>query len=258
MTSLTIQNRITRSILFVGLIGVTALFAGCEGGPKLEEERQQLYSQNREAQEELNRTRQALEALTNERNALAAENARLASENDATRAELAKSEANLKTAENALAEATKKPVPARVVEPTPSKGAFGEIDGIDVTTGPGVITVRVPGDVLFEPGKIDLKSSSKKTLDQIAAVLKKEYAGKTIRVEGYTDTDPISKSKWTDNLDLSLERAAAVHRFLQSKGLSGNRMYAAGFGEFRPRSTKDKSRRVEIVVLMNETQAAGK
>ncbi len=258
MTSMQTTTRLSRSILFVGLLGVTALFAGCEGGPKLEEERQQLYAQNREAQEELNRTRQALEALTNERNALAAENARLAGENDTTRAELAKSEANLKAAETALAEATKKPVPVRVVETTPAKNPFSDIEGTEVTTGPGVITIRVPGDVLFEAGKIDLKSSSKKTLDQIAAALKKDYAGKTIRVEGYTDTDPISKSKWTDNLDLSLERAAAVHRFLQSKGIPGNRMYAAGFGEFRPRSTKATSRRVEIVVLLNETQAAGK
>jgi chemotaxis protein MotB len=258
MTRMTTTNRLSRSILFVGLLGVTALFAGCEGGPKLEEERNQLYAQNREAQEELNRTRQALEALTNERNLLAAENARLAGENDATRAELAKAETNLKVAEAALAEATKKPVPVRVVEPTPAKTPFSDIENTEITTGPGVITIKVPGDVLFEAGKIDLKSSSKTTLEKIANVLKKDYAGKTIRVEGYTDTDPISKSKWTDNLDLSLERAAAVHRFLQSKGLPGNRMYAAGFGEFRPRSSKATSRRVEIVVLLNEAQAAGK
>jgi chemotaxis protein MotB len=254
------SNRISRSLLFVGLIGVTALFAGCQGGPKLEEERQQLYAQNKEAQEELNRTRAALEALTNERNALAAENARLAGENDTTRAELARSESNLKAAEAALAEATKKPVPTKVaVEPTPpAKNAFSDIENTETTTGPGVITIKVPGDVLFEAGKIDLKSGAKTTLDKIATVIKREYPGKTIRVEGYTDTDPISKSKWTDNLQLSMERAASVYRFLQSKGLPPNRMYAAGFGEYRPRSSKDKSRRVEIVVLLNETQAAGK
>jgi chemotaxis protein MotB len=109
--------------------------------------------------------------------------------------------------------------------------------------------VRVPGDVLFSPGKIELKSTAKRTLDQIAQAIRGNHAGKMIRVEGYTDTDPIRKSPWTDNLELSLQRSAAVARYLQSKGVDGKRMYASGFGENKPRSSKANSRRVEIVVL---------
>ncbi|MFW6165879.1 MAG: OmpA family protein [Ralstonia sp.] len=42
----------------------------------------------------------------------------------------------------------------------------------------------------------------------------------------------------------------AVERYLQSQGISGEQMYSAGFGEAKPRETKAKSRRVEIVVIL--------
>ena len=110
----------------------------------------------------------------------------------------------------------------------------------------------MPGDILFDSGKVDLKGSAKSTLNQIAGVIRSEYSGNTVRVEGYTDSDPIRKSKWKDNLELSLQRAAAVHRQLQSQGIAAENMYAAGFGEARQRGSKDKSRRVEIVVVLQE------
>jgi chemotaxis protein MotB len=126
---------------------------------------------------------------------------------------------------------------------------FEAIQGVEVEQMQGMIKVKVPGDVLFAPGKTSLRSASKRTLDQIADVISAQYQGNTIGVEGHTDTDPIRKSKWTDNLELSLQRAAAVNRYLQSKGVSPKNMYAAGWGETHPQATKAKSRRVEIVVL---------
>ncbi|MHB1157456.1 MAG: OmpA/MotB family protein [Phycisphaerales bacterium] len=118
----------------------------------------------------------------------------------------------------------------------------------------GEIIVRVPGDVLFASGKVDLKSGSKQSLSQIASVIKSKYAGHTIRVEGYTDSDKITKSKWTDNLELSAHRAMAVYRYLKEQGVNGENMYAAGFGANNPVAPnsgagKSKNRRVEIVVL---------
>ncbi len=134
---------------------------------------------------------------------------------------------------------------------------FGSIANIDVTSGAhGEIIVRVPGDVLFDAGRINLKSAAKTTLQQVASVLKHDYQGRTIRIEGYTDTDPIKKSGWKDNLELSLKRAAAVHRYLQSQGVNW-KIYSAGFGKehpIAPNATlagKKKNRRVEIVVIMN-------
>ncbi len=128
---------------------------------------------------------------------------------------------------------------------------FSGIAGVETEQTAGRVTVRVPGDVLFASGKATLRNSAQSTLRQIAGVITSEYPNETIRVEGYTDTDPIRKSNWSDNLELSLHRAAAVERYLIKQGVSTDRMYAAGFGESNPRSTKAKSRRVEIVVVLN-------
>jgi len=125
---------------------------------------------------------------------------------------------------------------------------FEQIKGVEIEQSAGLIKVKVPGDVLFAPGKVSLRSASKRTLDEIASIITTQYANKTIGIEGFTDTDPIRKSKWKDNLELSLQRAAAVNRYLQTKGIDAKNMYAAGWGKHHPRGTKAKSRRVEIIV----------
>ncbi len=131
-------------------------------------------------------------------------------------------------------------------------GMLGLGPGIDVIPGAGKITLRVAGDVLFAPGKVELKPAAKQTLKTVADAIQDEHPGRRIRIEGYTDTDPIRKSSWKDNLELSLQRAASVHRFLEEEGLPAELMYAAGFGENKPRATKQESRRVEIVVLIGD------
>jgi chemotaxis protein MotB len=113
------------------------------------------------------------------------------------------------------------------------------------------VVVDIAGDVLFDSGRATLKSTSKKTLDRIAGVIKGKYGGQTVRVEGYTDTDPLvkTKDKWGNNERLSGERALAVEEYLVSKGLSRDQIYYAGFGPSRAKSSKKESRRVEIVIL---------
>ena len=117
----------------------------------------------------------------------------------------------------------------------------------------GTMTVNLPGDVLFDSGKADLKPSAQSTLNQVAAAIKQKYGGKAIRVEGHTDADPITKSKdeWEDNLDLSLARAAAVSRYLEQQGINPRQVTTSGYGQYRPRSnsSKAKNRRVEVVVV---------
>lgn len=107
----------------------------------------------------------------------------------------------------------------------------------------------VAGDVLFDSGQATLKSSAKKELDRIANRIKSEHNGQRVRVEGYTDTDPIRKSKWPSNDALSEARAEAVRNYLVSKGISSSRVSAVGMGAAKPKATKKDSRRVEIVVV---------
>lgn len=124
-------------------------------------------------------------------------------------------------------------------------------EGIKTSTRGSDLVVSVAGDVLFDSGSATLKSSAKKTLDHIASTLKSKYSAQTIRVEGYTDNDPLvkTKEKWKTNERLSGERAMAVEDYLSSKGIPKNKIYFAGFGPDRQMSSKKESRRVEIVIL---------
>lgn len=128
---------------------------------------------------------------------------------------------------------------------------FDSISGVEASIGTGHLTVRVPGDILFDSGKTSLKSSARHTLSQIASVIRLEYGNNTVRVAGFSDRDPIRKSKWADNLELSGQRAMAVHRYLRQQGIDSEQMYAAAFGSAQHRGTKAKSRRVEIMVELN-------
>ncbi len=216
---------------------------GCNSsGKRLAEERNALWQQNQQLRAELTRAQQD-------------RNQAIANQNVLTQ--------RVNELNQALANERIKPPKTKVVRvevpvAAPQKTAFDNIDGIETEKRADRIIVRVPGDVLFSPGKVDLKSTSKRTLAQIAGVIRRDYNGKLIRVEGYTDTDPIRRSQWKDNLQLSMERSAAVHRYLQSQGLDARRMYAAGFGPNQPRATKAKSRRVEIVVVLDEQLASGR
>ena len=136
---------------------------------------------------------------------------------------------------------------------TPATNNDGSLAGITVTrdTRAGTITVNVPGDVLFASGDAAIKSSAQVTLNKIAGILKKQFAGKKLFVDGFTDTDPITrtKSKWKDNLDLSAARARAVAAELTKDGIPAKTVGLRAFGDTSPRGSKPASRRVEIVVV---------
>jgi chemotaxis protein MotB len=133
---------------------------------------------------------------------------------------------------------------------------FGEGYDVNFDAAAGTITVTLPDAILFDPGKASLRNATSKELDHIYSVLKAKYPGRHIEVAGHTDSDPIKKSKWTDNLELSSERAMAVARYLKGKGIADNKISASGYGAGRPIATnstaagKQKNRRVEIVVHM--------
>lgn len=145
---------------------------------------------------------------------------------------------------------------ARPVTTTPPVGTdWPPGDGGPIKNPPrprpeGPVVIEVAGDVLFASGSVTLNAGGKKELDKIARTIQSKYSGHDIRVEGYTDTDPIvkQKPKFPTNEALSKARAEAVESYLASKGVSNN-MTAVGRGAAKPKSTKAASRRVEIVIL---------
>ncbi len=142
-----------------------------------------------------------------------------------------------------------------------AKGVNSILDNLHMTDASGTVitdrglTVTFSNDVFFDSGKADLKDDLKKGLAQISVLLNR--VDNPIVVEGYTDNIPISaQNLYSSNWLLSAARAANVVEFLvDEEKMNGNRVAAAGYGEYHPKasnSTDDgrkKNRRVELTVL---------
>ena len=121
--------------------------------------------------------------------------------------------------------------------------------GSDVFSRPGELVVEVAGDVLFASGTAELRDEADEELDRIARVIQQRYPTNEIRIAGHTDTDPIRRSGWDSNEQLAAARALAVEEYLSTRGVDKDRMYAASYGPSKSKSSKQESRRVEIVIL---------
>ena len=107
--------------------------------------------------------------------------------------------------------------------------------------------IRVVGDrfvfqseVLFDTGSAAMRPEGKVELDKLAAAiaeLEKQIPPEiawVLRIDGHTDVRPISSPQFPSNWELSSARAISVVQYLISKGISPQRLVAAGFGEFQP------------------------
>ncbi len=125
----------------------------------------------------------------------------------------------------------------------------------------GVITLRVPGDVMFKSGQIRLTPKGV----QLVTTLKNfflQHRDQTIKIVGYTDnTRPSQKSRFRDNWEISALRAVNVLRELLKMGIESTRLTATGLAYLNPiypNTTKEyraKNRRVEFVL---EKRVTGK
>ncbi|NQT00038.1 MAG: OmpA family protein [Candidatus Omnitrophica bacterium] len=124
------------------------------------------------------------------------------------------------------------------------------------------LVITIVDSVLFDSGKTKLRKEAFSTLDKVASVCKRKVANREIGIEGHTDNQPIKHSAWKSNWELSTARATSVLHHLAKKGISGGRLSATGYGEYRPLATnktvegRQQNRRVEIVVLPDQTSRA--
>ena len=131
----------------------------------------------------------------------------------------------------------------------------GQIDAgqIELTELRGRVTVKLKDRILFASGSASIGKEGKVALDAVADAFK-DLSGKYVLVAGYTDDVPVGKAGFKDNWDLSSARAAAVVRYLQSKGVDPRMLGVAGFSEYRPVAPNDSpanrslNRRIEIAL----------
>jgi chemotaxis protein MotB len=212
---------------------MSLLAVGCQN--KLHDDNLSLHDQNNKLQAE----------LTDTRNRLSAAESRL---------QAAPDPASVNQMQARIAELEQQLKQTQAAQPG-ANASDPNIPGIEATydKARGTLTVNLPGEVLFEPGKAVIKTSAMATLDKICAAIKKDYAAKTVFVDGHTDADPIMKTKgqWEDNWDLAAARANAVRKYLTSHGVDQKRVDLRAFGPNKPKGNKDASRRVEIVVQVD-------
>lgn len=145
--------------------------------------------------------------------------------------------------------------------------------GVKVVPRNNRLVVQLPGDILFDSGKDDLKPQGKEVLSQVAEVIRgdKDLNNRYFLVAGHTDNVKYPPGGYfKDNWGLSVMRARQVVVFLTAEpkagaktgggGLNPRRLAATGYAEFDPIAgtveqqsdeDKKKNRRVELVVQPN-------
>jgi chemotaxis protein MotB len=105
----------------------------------------------------------------------------------------------------------------------------------------------------FAPGDATVSSDAKDVIKTLAESIQNSQI--PIRVEGHTDSTPISNARYGSNWELSTTRAANVLQALVENGIAPERLSASGYGGFQPiadNATPDgraQNRRVDIVIL---------
>lgn len=122
------------------------------------------------------------------------------------------------------------------------------------------LVVSLIDSSFFDPGSAQLKPQAVPVLKKIGLTFKKQI--NDIRVEGHTDSQPISTTRFPSNWELSSARATSVVRFLVEKvGLPPHRLQAVGMSSYKPVGSngtwegRKRNRRVDIILTRSE--AAG-
>ena len=133
-------------------------------------------------------------------------------------------------------------------------GTSGDIDiNIDQT----VVMISIADKLLFNTASYRVKQSAYKVITRLADIIKSEPSI-DVMIEGHTDSRTINNAVVQDNWDLSVKRATAIVRLLQTKfDVDGSRLIASGRGDTMPlvpntsNQNRAKNRRTKIIILPN-------
>ena len=113
-------------------------------------------------------------------------------------------------------------------------------------------------EIFFDSGSAALNPAGEAELRKIATAIKEiakdvpSDINWVLRIDGHSDSQPISTPEFPSNWHLSAGRAISVVRFLTDEGVAPNRLLAAGFGEYQPLAAGEnpdalrRNRRIEF------------
>lgn len=116
------------------------------------------------------------------------------------------------------------------------------------------VYVSISDNLLFSTASSRISTDAHRVLSKVASVIN-DHDQLNVLVEGHTDSVPISNGSYKDNWDLSVLRATAVVRLLQSQyQVDPARLTAAGRSSYVPKMEnvsdygRSVNRRTEIII----------
>ena len=137
-----------------------------------------------------------------------------------------------------------------------------EVQEVTDANGLDAVKVTFNSGILFATGKSTLTAASQESLQELAAVLKKNQKC-DVAIQGHTDNVGFKGKSAAESVELnralSLDRAASVSTYLQSLGVSANQIKEVqGFGQDSPVASNDteagrtQNRRVEVYLYASQ------
>lgn len=119
------------------------------------------------------------------------------------------------------------------------------------------LVITLASDSFFEEGSADLNiNETRDVLLKLSSFFQDpELQKRRFRIEGHTDSTPVSSEKYPSNWELSAARAINTLHYLSDFGVDENKFSVAGYADTRPmfsNETKEGqayNRRVDIIIL---------
>jgi len=125
---------------------------------------------------------------------------------------------------------------------------------LEITLEPRGLVISLKEAAFFASGDDAIQPSSYPIIAKLAAVIIK--LGNPLRLEGHTDSVPISTARFHSNWELSAARSIAMLELLNTKfGIERDRMAIVGYADTVPVASNEddagraRNRRVDIVVV---------
>ena len=108
---------------------------------------------------------------------------------------------------------------------------------VSVALGPEGIVVDFSSAAIYEPGKADVGPSARANMDKVASAIENiDYYPFKIDIEGHTDNIPIATPQFPSNWELSVSRATNIVKYMIGKGITADRLKAAGYADTKPKA----------------------
>lgn len=108
---------------------------------------------------------------------------------------------------------------------------------VSVAMGKEGIIVEFSSSAIYDPGKADIGPSAKANMDKVLGAIENiDYYPFKIDIEGHTDNVPIKTLQFPSNWELSVNRATNIVKYFVEKGISAERLKAAGYADTKPKA----------------------